>query len=197
MEKSNDLRVIRTKQLIRDALLTLIKEVGLENITVKKLTECAQINRSTFYAHFYDKYDLLESTINDELLSFVEEAAPKSEEELIATHYPKAFYLRAAQYIYQRADFFKIMMGENGIPSFQQQLLQIMKKYMAERLEKFHPQLDKMEIPKEFFISYVAHANIGVISYWLESGMQYSPQYVAEKMSNMTVEGPLSVAGIK
>lgn len=197
MRRTNDLRVIKTKQLLKNALLTLIEEKGMENITVRKLTEYAQINRSTFYAHFYDKYHLLENMISEELLSFVEEAAPKSEEELIAPHSPKTFYLRAAQYIYQHADFFKIMMGENGIPSFQQQFLQIMKRYMMDRLDKFHPQLDNMKIPKEFFISYVAHANVGVILYWLESDLQYSPEYMAEKMANMTIEGPLSVAGIK
>ena len=197
MEKSNDLRVIKTKQLLKDALLALIKEMNFESISVKKLTDRAQINRSTFYAHFYDKYDLLEKTINDELLSFVKEAAPKSGEELTSVNTPKSFYLRATQYIYQHAEFFKIMMGENGISSFQQQFLQIIKRYMANHLEKFHPHPDELGIPREFLISYVAHAYVGVISYWLESEMQYSPQYVAEKLADMTVKGLLSVAGLK
>lgn len=197
MEKSNDLRVIKTRQLLKDALLTLIKDGDFDSITVKKLTDCAQINRSTFYAHFYDKYDLLEKTIKDELLSFVKEVAPKSGEELTSINIPKSFYLRATQYIYQHTNFFKIMMLENGIPSFQQQFLQIIKKHMADHLEKFHPKPDEMGIPKEYLISYVAHAYVGVITYWLESGMQYSPQYVAEKLASMTVKGPLSVAGLK
>lgn len=197
MGKSNDLRVVKTRQLLKDALLTLIKEIDFDSVTVKKLTERAQINRSTFYAHFYDKYDLLEKTISDELLSFVKEVAPKSGEELTSVNIPKSIYLRATQYIYQHAEFFKIMMGENGISSFQQQFLQIIKRYMADHLEKFHPQPDEMGIPREFLISYVAHAYIGVITYWLESEMQYSPQYVAEKLANMMVKGPLSVAGIK
>lgn len=197
MEKLNDLRVIKTRQLLKDALLALIKETDFDRVTVKKLTERAQINRSTFYAHFYDKYDLLEKTIDDELLSFVKEVAPKNGEELTSINIPKSFYLRATQYIYQHAEFFKIMMGENGIPSFQQQFLQIIKRYMADHLEKFHPQPDEMRIPREFLISYVAHAYVGVISHWLESEMQYSTQYVAEKLANMTVKGPLSVAGLK
>lgn len=197
MVESRDLRVIKTKRLLKETLLTLIQETGFENITVKKLTEQAKINRSTFYAHFYDKYDLLEKTMNEELLSFAEEVAPKSEDDLMATHIPKSLYLKATQYVYQQADFFKIMMGENGPPTFQQQFLQIIKKYMADHLEKFHSQPDKMDMPKGLFISYVAHAYMGVISYWLKSDMQFSPEYMAQKLSQMTLEGPFNVAGLK
>jgi AcrR family transcriptional regulator len=197
MGKSSDLRVIKTKQLLKEALLALLTEMEFEEITIMKLTTYAQINRSTFYAHFYDKYDLLERTINDELFTFAEEVAPKSEEELMAVHIPKSLYLRATQYIYQREEFFKIMMGKNGIPSFQQQFLEIIKRYMGNYLERYHPQPDEMGIPREFLISYVAHAYVGVISYWLQSGTQYSPQYVAEKLASMTVRGPLSIAGLK
>src|SRR5690625_1642603 len=197
MRESSDLRIVKTKQLLKDALLMLIQEEGFENITVKKLTERAKINRSTFYAHFYNKYDLLEKTIDEELLSFAEEVAPKSDDDLMITHITTSIYLRATQYIYKQADLFKIMMGQSGIPAFQQQFLQIIKKYMATHLEKFHSKQDKMEIPMELFISYIAHAYIGVISYWLESGMQYSPEYVAQKLANMTIGGPFSVAGLK
>ncbi|WP_193065152.1 TetR/AcrR family transcriptional regulator [Oceanobacillus oncorhynchi] len=197
MGETNDLRVVKTKQLLKEALLVLLKKIEFEEVTIKKLTEEAQINRSTFYAHFYDKYDLLEKTINDELVSFVEEVAPKNEEELTLTDIPNPFYLRATQYIYKHGEFFKLMMGENGIPFFQQRFLKIIGKHMTEHLKKFHPDPKKMEIPKEIFIYYVAHGYVGVISYWLESGMQYSPEYMAEKLSNMTIEGPFSVAGLK
>ncbi|GGP16903.1 TetR-like C-terminal domain-containing protein [Oceanobacillus neutriphilus] len=197
MGNTNDLRVVKTKQLLKETLLSLLEKIEFEEITIKKLTERAQINRSTFYAHFYDKFDLLEKTINDELVSFVEEVAPKSEEELTLTDIPNPFYLRATQYIYQHGEFFKLMMGENGIPSFQQRFLKIIEKYMTEHLGKFHPDPQRMEIPKELFIYYVAHGYVGVISYWLESGMKYSPEYMAEKLSIMTIDGPFSVAGLK
>ncbi|MBY7142577.1 TetR family transcriptional regulator C-terminal domain-containing protein [Virgibacillus sp. NKC19-3] len=197
MEKSNDLRVIKTKQFLKEALLVLLKKMDFEEITIMKLTTQAQINRSTFYAHFYDKYDLLEKTINEELLSFVEEVAPKSEEELTLAHIPNPFYVRATKYIYQHGEFFQVMMGENGISSFQQRLLKIIEKYMLDYLEKLHPRPDKMEIPKELFVYYVAHGYVGAISYWLENDMPYSPEYMAEKLSLMTIKGSFHAAGLK
>ncbi|MBO0992961.1 TetR-like C-terminal domain-containing protein [Bacillus sp. SD088] len=85
----------------------------------------------------------------------------------------------------------------NGIPSFQQQFLKIIEEYMLDHLEKYHPSPNRMEIPKELFIHYVAHGYVGVISYWLENDMQYSSEYMAEKLSQMTIKGPFSVAGLK
>ncbi|WP_379134244.1 TetR/AcrR family transcriptional regulator [Paenibacillus sp. sgz500958] len=56
-----DPRVIRSKQLIKDAFTQLIMERDFDSITVKDITERATINRATFYAHYEDKYILLET----------------------------------------------------------------------------------------------------------------------------------------
>lgn len=60
-----DPRVIRTHQLIQDAFTSLIKEKDFEDITVKEIAEKATINRATFYAHYMDKYEILESKISE------------------------------------------------------------------------------------------------------------------------------------
>src|SRR5512145_1813977 len=54
-----DRRVRRTKDMLRGALLALIKEKGYERITVQEIIDRADVGRSTFYAHFRDKEDLL------------------------------------------------------------------------------------------------------------------------------------------
>ncbi|EFM12473.1 transcriptional regulator, TetR family [Paenibacillus curdlanolyticus YK9] len=64
-----DPRVIRTRQLIQDAFESLIRERDFDNITVRDITERAKVNRATFYAHFTDKYDILESTITAHIMN--------------------------------------------------------------------------------------------------------------------------------
>lgn len=65
MEHSEeDPRIIRTRNLIIDAFLDLIKEKDFNTISVKDITERATINRATFYRHFTDKYILLEKILN-------------------------------------------------------------------------------------------------------------------------------------
>lgn len=57
-------RQTKTEQRIREALVSLLAERGFDSITVSDLTRRAGIHRGTFYAHYVDKYDLLERQIN-------------------------------------------------------------------------------------------------------------------------------------
>src|SRR5512141_2904590 len=54
-----DRRVQRTQQLLREALVALILEKGYDAITVQDILDLANMGRSTFYAHYRDKEDLL------------------------------------------------------------------------------------------------------------------------------------------
>ncbi|GAB4459903.1 MAG: hypothetical protein Kow0070_15440 [Anaerolineales bacterium] len=58
-----DPRVKRTRNLIQQAFSELLAEKGFANITVQDITERAEINRATFYAHYPDKFALLEETL--------------------------------------------------------------------------------------------------------------------------------------
>ena len=59
-EKSVDPRVKRTRQLLQRAFLELFEEKGIESIGIQEITDRATVNRATFYAHFPDKYALLD-----------------------------------------------------------------------------------------------------------------------------------------
>ena len=63
---NQDRRVKRTRQVIRDAFISLIGQKGFEAVTVQEITETADIHRSTFYFHYEDKYDLMKQ-INEEM----------------------------------------------------------------------------------------------------------------------------------
>ncbi|WP_270562979.1 TetR/AcrR family transcriptional regulator [Clostridium beijerinckii] len=59
----NNPRVKRTRDLIINAFISLVTKKGFDSITVKDITTAATINRATFYAHFTDKYALLDTVI--------------------------------------------------------------------------------------------------------------------------------------
>ncbi|MFW2488627.1 TetR/AcrR family transcriptional regulator [Clostridium chromiireducens] len=60
-----DPRAVRTKNLIKEAFVKLLEEKDFKNITIKDITTKATINRATFYAHYLDKYILLEELVID------------------------------------------------------------------------------------------------------------------------------------
>lgn len=63
-----DPRLTRTRQLIIDSFIKLSNKKDFNSITVKDITQEAQINRATFYNHFLDKYDLLEQVVSEKLM---------------------------------------------------------------------------------------------------------------------------------
>ncbi|OZB95395.1 TetR/AcrR family transcriptional regulator [Paenibacillus sp. XY044] len=60
MVNQRDPRVLRTRQLIREAFRALLQSKGFDSITINDIAQRATINRATFYAHYEDKYALLE-----------------------------------------------------------------------------------------------------------------------------------------
>ncbi|MEC0209004.1 TetR/AcrR family transcriptional regulator [Paenibacillus ehimensis] len=66
-----DPRVIRTRWLLQDAFASLIQEKNFESITVRDITERATVNRATFYAHFADKFEILESKLTESFMTII------------------------------------------------------------------------------------------------------------------------------
>ncbi|HDG8759164.1 TPA: fatty acid efflux pump transcriptional regulator FarR [Staphylococcus aureus] len=62
--KETDLRVIKTKKALSSSLLQLLEQQLFQTITVNQICDNALVHRTTFYKHFYDKYDLLEYLFN-------------------------------------------------------------------------------------------------------------------------------------
>jgi AcrR family transcriptional regulator len=71
-----DPRVTRTQNLIRDALRALLGEKSFESISVQDIAERATVNRATFYAHFTDKFALLDAIIREDLAECLADGDP-------------------------------------------------------------------------------------------------------------------------
>ena len=65
MKKKQDLIVVKTKKNLYEGLLKLMKNTSFEDIKVSDICNISLVNRSTFYDHFSDKYELLISLINN------------------------------------------------------------------------------------------------------------------------------------
>ncbi|RJE90408.1 TetR/AcrR family transcriptional regulator [Paenibacillus sp. 1011MAR3C5] len=63
--KVRDLRITQTKQSLINAFFSLASKKDFEKITIADITKGAQVNRATFYAHFNDKYDLIDYIMGD------------------------------------------------------------------------------------------------------------------------------------
>lgn len=74
--KGVDPRVKRTRQLIQNAFMELMLEKGFPSISIQDIAERATVNRATFYAHFEDKYDLMDSIVREQFQRVVASKLP-------------------------------------------------------------------------------------------------------------------------
>jgi len=73
-----DPRIMRTRKLIREALASLLAEKSFESVTVQDIAERATVNRATFYAHFTDKFALLDAMIREDFAGYLSQGDPLS-----------------------------------------------------------------------------------------------------------------------
>ncbi|MDQ6422737.1 TetR/AcrR family transcriptional regulator C-terminal domain-containing protein [Paenibacillus sp. LHD-117] len=196
-----DRRVLRTKRVIRDAFTELMEEKGFDGITVKDLTEKADINRGTFYIHYRDKYDLLEQS-QSEIIMEIESLAAAG--FLSATQgdwerfkkgeaFPLPFVQKLFQYLQENASFMRVVLGPKGDPSFQKRLKEVIRNRAEPILTTFG---GDMLVPVHYLTAYVSSAHLGVIQSWLDNGMDLPPEEMADILAKLTLLGPGHVAGI-
>jgi len=65
VQRKEDLRIVKTKKNLYSGLMKLMGESSFEDIKVSDICKVSLVNRSTFYDHFSDKYELLDSLIAD------------------------------------------------------------------------------------------------------------------------------------
>src|SRR5690349_20458222 len=116
---SDDLRVKRTHKLLLEALLEQTAQKGFSALTVSDITKHAGVNRATFYRHFKDKFDLLDTYAQAvyELLDVSLEAAPQKPNNADANPIYQRL-TRVLEHIRANARFYRVMIGKHGDPVF-------------------------------------------------------------------------------
>ncbi|AET59786.1 TetR family transcriptional regulator [Paenibacillus terrae HPL-003] len=188
--KNLDPRIKRTHQLLRTALVQLLKEKDINSISIKDITQKADLTRGTFYLHYKDKNDFLiqcTEEILDELIDYVRpnEANPSL---MIEWSNPAESFLKLFEFIGDEADFFYLMLSNRGLPEFRDHLLKIVKMKVYDKIIlNINESKDGLLISKDILISYITSAHLGVIYSWLEGGMKYSHNYMASQLTYLTV----------
>ena len=120
-----DRRIRRTRKQLRECLVTLLKQKKVQDITVRELTELADLNRGTFYLHYKDVFDLLEKT-ESELLDNFNQLVMKHDAEELKKH-PYGIFVEIYTLAYDNADLVEILLGENGDLNFMNRLKQLIR----------------------------------------------------------------------
>lgn len=199
MVKKQDLRIQRTRKSLNQALLTLMEKKSLPAITIQELADEAMINRATFYLHYYDKYELLEECVKDNLDAIMlKHLTPVKhiQEGIIYQDVFQAIVTDILTSIEHNERFFQIMFESNSDKLIKDYVIKVVH-------EKFLPQLGDMlkEIQNENYkniaIHLVVSAILGVVTWWITSDKRESPEEIAKIVVDVVTQGPAHALGLQ
>ena len=110
--EATDRRIRKTRAALKKSLTTLMQQKSVKDISVKELTEMADVNRGTFYLHYKDVFDLLEQSENDlldELHQLIDHISGDTVKNDPAFLFEKVYLLCE-----ENVDLVHILLGENG-----------------------------------------------------------------------------------
>ncbi len=185
MKEKKDLRIIKTKNALYNSLTKLIKDKPFEEIKVRDLCEDAMINRSTFYSHYNDKYELLVDYINDlknNLLSALEQNS-----HIVNT---KKYYMEMIKLILDHIDskrdiYYSILMSNWGgiIINI---IIEVTIKDINKRIEIDN--IHKGNVPTDILAKFYLGAVTSIGIDWLKNKDKYTKQEILNYLDELIPE---------
>lgn len=203
MDKYPDLRISRTMFAIRNAFAELVQEKGFENLLVKDITTKANINRGTFYLHYKDKFDLLdqiEHEIIREIEGIVRKVYSGENSEYLRIDAILPVIVEIFKYFSENSTLINSILSLKGDNSFQLRIKNVIRLNLFEN--SFFQKVGQvsnvtLEIPQEYFITYIASTHIAILEEWLARGCIETPEEMSIIFSKLVFQGPFSVLGLK
>lgn len=179
-----DRRITRSKKALRDALIVLMEERGFDGITVNDLCVRADLNRGTFYNHYQDKEDLLE-TFEDEIMEELDRFQAKMKDlslkEILyfqVKKKPLPFLVELFDYLREEGRFLHAVLGPGGDVGFGPRLRDSVCGNLIQSI--LHERYRNDPTPfVNYYIAFFASAYLGVIMQWIETGMRESSEEMA------------------
>ncbi len=181
MQKT-DRRVERTQQLLEDALVTLIVEKGYEAVTIKDITERANVAYVTFFRHYKEKDELLVNMLEavvEEMSALMDEMNPEFMEG--AAEKGVLIFRHAAE----NSRLYRILLSSPGALKIVKRVRDAIATNIVSHCD---PQL-KTTVPLEIVANHNAAALLTLIEWWLEHDMPYPPQRMGEIYDTLIIKG--------
>ena len=187
-EKKEDRRVRRTKKLLTQALTQLLQEKQINEITVKELTDLADMNRGTFYLYYKDMFDMLEK-IEDGMFEALDAIVSPHEHDDVSQQ-TKPILLDLFRFIEDNQEMCRVLLSPHGDMNFLHRLNEVVR----EKCLKAWPDIrkEKGEADFDYHYSFVVFGCAGIIRAWVNRNCPESAEIMAEMAYGMILRGSLS-----
>ena len=168
----------KTKKLIQQSFVKILEKKPFESITIGEITKTAKINRGTFYLHFQDKFDLLDQ-MEQQLISDLGAHLDKLQSSYSPHHTFEKQQENLAStlfcFIGMHSPILKIFLSDHGRAGFHIRFRDAFSDKVRINLEKIEGFGDKLNVPIEYFLSFITSAFLGLIEQWVQNDLDKTP----------------------
>ena len=162
MNVKDNQRTRLSKRMFRNAVLELLEEKGgIEKISVRELCEKAELNRSTFYAHYAEPREVLAEAEEDILNETAAHIKKIGEQKKGGGKEYVSSFLR---YIRENDQVFRVLLVTAADPAFKSRFVQLSLLNLFE-----HMQLTMDNEKQQYVYSYLLNGSFGIITQWIRS----------------------------
>lgn len=176
-----DLRVIKTRNTLYQALLSLMKEKTFEEIKVSDICSQALVNRTTFYAHYSDKYELLADCIQNLKKSLTEELEKNKNISNTKEYYLEMIRLFLDHIEKQREEYTSIMINNRNSITMDI-LYDVIDQDIIAHINK-DEKIEKTGIPETIIAKFYLGAVVSLGAYWLKDNKKYTKEEIIHYLS--------------
>ncbi|MDP4153759.1 MAG: TetR/AcrR family transcriptional regulator [Bacillota bacterium] len=189
MSSNNDLRVVKTRRLIIDAFVKLLDEKGFKNITVNDISDKAMINRSTFYLHYMDKFDLLQKLVNEAIENILCLVEPQA--HIVNGKLDYEGFLNNLSCIMKAVEkdavLYKFILNDREMLGISREW----EKALIEKLDTCFPM--QLSISRDLCLELISSLYVSIIRWWLNNDMKYSPSFLAKELVKFFKSGAIGL----
>ncbi len=182
-QDKHDRRSLRTRNLINNALLELLFERRYETITVQDILDRANIGRSTFYTHYYDKEDVLASIAEEMLRTFSQQFSQRNMEQGIVPG------LELFEHVQQHYQYFQAMLRGYAGEVLWKAAQNALSKTIEQSLISIYTDKSALSIPMPLIAQYLAGAFLSLLKWWLDAEMPYTPEQMEGFFQQLALPG--------
>ncbi|CAM3065979.1 TetR/AcrR family transcriptional regulator [Sporolactobacillus spathodeae] len=190
---AEDLRTQKTKMEIRNQFVNLLLKKNFNNITVKDITREANIGRGTFYLHFKDKYDLLQTIIEEAVTAITDKFHPAQlfEQGQVIPARGQAFISEVFGYFQAHEKLYRALLFNEGLPSFRYKLQQqMLGKFQREVRPLLLENHNRDPLALEIVPQFVSSGMIGLVGWSFENHFSVPKEAIARNIIRILSQIP-------
>ncbi len=190
VKRTEDRRVKRTKRVLRECLFELLENATIDEITVKELTERADVNRSTFYFYYKDINDMM-MQIQSDIFDVFKETVIAPQASFVTVEDFTNYILRFFKFCKEYEDICKFVISNDPNNFLAKKIKDALLEHIPDSNKVFSP-----EDPRRYLTCFAVSAMWETVLYWMYDGMVIPADEMATFLAQTYFYGGRTLLGL-